>query len=80
MTNLTIESNKQNETIDSKLNIDINNLRQFFIKGHIRKCESNVQTCCFDSKICLSQNIFLHIKFHTFFYGKNSNLLYFTFY
>ena len=25
MTNLTIESNKQNETIDSKLNIDINN-------------------------------------------------------
>ena len=25
---------------------------------------------CFDSKICLSRSVFLHIKFHTFSYGK----------
>ena len=44
-----------------------------------KKYEASVQHCCFDSKIYRSRNIFLHIKFHTFFYGKNSDLLYFKF-
>ena len=78
MNNLTIDSNNQNQKIDSKLNINIILIisGDFFVKAYFRICENSVQTCCFDSKICLSRSISLHIKFHTFFYGKNSNLLY----
>ena len=66
MINLVIDPKDQNQTIDSKLNINRNILSCEFIKADSRKCESSVQTCCLDSKICLSRSIVLHIKFHTF--------------
>ena len=40
-----------------------NSLGDLFIKAHIWKYKNNVQNHYFDSEICLSRSVFLHMKF-----------------